>query len=441
MKQPVTLVNLFRSDRPGEVLLPLGCLALRAALEAAGHPVELRDLQRLPLDLWQDLDRLAASLDDSAAVVGLSLMADMLPLAVALTRRLHERRPERTLVLGGPGPSSVAQPLVAAFPWIDCVVRGEGEVTFPELLAALDAGALHTVSGIAAPARPDRPLLYTAPRPLIADLDALPEPRLDDLNIKDYSYFTTVASRGCRYRCTFCEIRGRQRGTARFRSPERVADELIRRHREQGIEYVAFQDDHLLHDRAWLDRLLDRVEGAGVRLRWACFARVDLVDQAYLAHLVGRGLQTITFGLEAGTDPLLQRLRKGFSVRQALSGLTAALAELPATCFFMWGFPEESLTDFFGTAQAIHHAEFLGAEVQVGQVVPLAGSLLYRRHRDALQYHEQYPFCRVIRMPAADELRELIRRHPSVFPAHHSFPTPAQTEKWRLAGGLCCRAG
>jgi radical SAM superfamily enzyme YgiQ (UPF0313 family) len=433
----VTLVNLVRSSRPDERLLPLGCLHLRAALEAAGHAVDLRDLQFLDDATVQDPDALAPLLDDSAAVVGLSLMVDALPLAVALARRLKERRPERTLVLGGAGPGGVSAALVADFPWLDVVVRGEGEQTLPAVVAALEAGTLAWVPGI--DARTPTGVVRTADAPLAADLDALPPPRTDDLDLGRYDFHTAVTARGCAFRCAFCEIPGRQRGCVRRRSVAAVVDELAHAHDRHGIRFVAFQDDDFLAHRARVRALLDGLERRGVHLRWACFGRAGAVDADWLRELRGRGLERIALGVEAGADRLLAAIGKRTSLRAAMDGVAAATAVVATTCFFLWGFPDESLAEFFATAQAVHHAELLGAEVQVGQVVPLPGSALFARHGHALRFDEELPFCRIVRPPAHPELRALVREHPAAFPAFRSFETPDRETKWRLASGLCCR--
>ena len=132
-------------------------------------------------------------------------------------------------------------------------------------------------------------------------------------------------------------------------------------------------------------------------------------------------------------------MTKGLTIRRALAGVADALASGPFRCFFLWGFPAKSLADFLGTAHAVFHAELLGARVEVGQVVPLAGAPLYRDHQGPLEYHERYPFCRVIRPPTDPELAELVRAHHGIFPAFYAFPTPERERKWPLASGICCR--
>jgi radical SAM superfamily enzyme YgiQ (UPF0313 family) len=440
VKRAITLVNLFQSSRQGERVLPLGCLWLRASLEAADIEVEIRDFQFVGRELYNSPARLACELDDSHSLVGISTMADSLPLAVALARELKERQPDRQVVLGGWGPTTVARALVERFPWIDFVVRGEGEETLPALIECLAAGRQRELSDIAGlGGRVSGEPFFAPDRPPITDVAGLPEPRHDDLDLSAYSYYTTVTARGCPYQCKFCEIPTVESRRVRNRSVEAVVGELIRAHDQLGVEFVGFQDDIFFLNRKRVEAITQGLESAGVALRWAGFARAGQVRPDWLATLRERGLDHVTFGIEAGSDALLRGMAKALNVRVALEGIIKALSAVAVRCFFLWGFPQEQLSDFFGTAQAVFHAELLGAHVEVGQVVPLAGSPLYLAHEAPLEYYDDYPFCRIIKPPRDPELRQLVVEHPTVFPAFYAFPTPNREEKWAMAGRLCCR--
>ena len=437
MTAAITLVNLFQSSS-GERVLPLGILWLRAALERADVEVELRDFQFLTREAFGDPDGLAESLDGSRGILGLSLMSDSLPMAVALCRRLKERRPERRIVLGGPGPSTVATLLVRAFPWIDAIVRKEGEETLTELvLAWSEGGQITAVRGV--DGRADGEPFHAPDRPFVMDLDTLAEPRIDDLDLATYSHYNTVTSRGCPFGCRFCEIHAYEERRVRTRSVENVVAELVRAHRDYGVSFVGFQDDVFFLSRERVEAILSGLEREGVSLGWTGFTRAGQVDPDWLAGLAKRGLQGIAFGVEAGSDALLGRVKKGLTLRQAFTAIASAVPHVHTRCFFLWGFPDETLEDFLGTTQAVFHAELLGAHVEVGQVVPLPGSLLYLQLDGELEYHDAYPFSRIIEVRQHEELRELVRAHPKIFPAFYSFPTPNREEKWAMAGGLCCR--
>lgn len=434
MKRGVTLVNLWMTN-PGERYMPLGLLWLRAALERDGVPVEIRDLQFLSADEREDPDAIAARLDDSHDILGLSLMSNALPLAVALVQRLRDRRPERRVILGGPGPTTVARPLLEAFPWLDLLVRGEGELTITELVSAIHEGDPRKVRGVSG--RDADGVFHAPERELVIDQDTLAVPRVDDVDLSKYSLYTSVTARGCPYTCKFCEIPSYESRRVRRRSVGSVVAELAAVHRERGVNFVGFQDDIFLLSHARVEAILDGLEAEGVAMQWAGFARAGQHDPAWLASLADRGLRGVAFGIESGSDRLLDVIAKGLTVRKALLGISAAAKLVHTRCFFLWGFADETLADFFGTAAAVFHAEILGAYPEIGHVVPLGGSPLYLAWRDGpLEYHERYPFARVMVPPRSPELAALIQAHPAVFSSFYAFPTHAAAEKWEMAAAL-----
>jgi len=435
VKRPaITLVNLWMTD-PGQRYMPLGLLWLRASLEAAGVEVELVDLQFLTDAEREDPDALARRLDGSHGVLGFSLMSNALPLVVEATRILRLRRPERRIVLGGPGPTTVAHALIDAFEWIDLIVRGEGEHTIVELMQALHCGdptAPRRVKGVSG--RDGEGAFHAADRDLIIDQDTLPSPRTDDLDLASYSVYTTVTARGCPYTCRFCEIPSYESRRVRKRSVDRVVQELSQVWHQRGVRSVAFQDDIFLLSRPRVEAILQGLERAGVSLEWGGFARAGRVDPEWIASLSERGMRSVAFGIEAGSDRLLGRISKGLTVQKALTGIDTAVPHMHTRCFFLWGFAEESLEDFFGTVHAAFHAQILGAHPEIGHVVPLGGSPLYLSWRDGpLEYHPHYPFARVIVPPRSPVLEGLVRAAPQVFSAHYAFPTPQREQKWTVA--------
>jgi len=428
----ITLVNLWMTD-PGQRYLPLGLLWLRASLEAAGFGVEIRDMQFLDETAREDPQQLAEALDDSHDVLGFSLMSNALPLIVDAVRILRERRPERRIILGGPGPTTVARPLLEAFDWLDLVVRGEGEHTIVELMRVLgDRAAVRNVHGVSG--RDSEGTFHTRDRALIIDQDSLPVPRVDDVDLSVYSVYTTVTARGCPYKCRFCEIPSYESRRVRTRSVDAVVDELTAVWRERGVRSVAFQDDIFLLSKPRVEAILDKLHKRGVPIEWGGFARAGRVNSEWLARLSERGMRSVAFGVEAGSDRLLSRIAKGLTVKKAMAGIDAAIPHMHTRCFFLWGFADETLEDFYGTVQAAFHAQILGAYPEVGHVVPLGGSPLFLNWgRQPLEFHADYPFARVIVPPKSTRLKEMVTQHPRVFSAHLAFPTPDREAKWTVA--------
>ena len=145
-KSNITILNLNmlylkyfdKIDR--EQHIPLGPLYLTRAIENAGYTVDFRDYQ---LNTYEDpfsLDNCIDFLQDSAPIIGISVMANLLPFAILLGKELKHRYPQKTIILGGVGAKSVESEILRRFPEIDIIAYGEGEVAGPILVDHLVHG-------------------------------------------------------------------------------------------------------------------------------------------------------------------------------------------------------------------------------------------------------------------------------------------------------------
>jgi radical SAM superfamily enzyme YgiQ (UPF0313 family) len=349
----LTLVNMNllhivypdRVDR--EAHLPLGLLYLVSVLEEQGYRVDLRDYQLLAGENPFDIERTLAFLEDSAPVVGLSCMANLLPYTLLVAQALKARHPEKTVILGGTGPTAVEGAILRRFDAVDVIVRGEGERTIVELMRALGAGGdLRAVPGISF--RSGGSVVENRPRPRIDDLDALPWPAYHRLDLAAYQGFGIVTSRGCPYRCTFCSVAPIWEHQAVLRSVESVVAEMRHLFETYGITTFLLQDEYFVSDKARMLGFCSALRSAGLPVSWKCFARVNLVDEEMLRAMAGAGCVHVRYGVESGSEAVLRRVAKGFTARQAseVIALSARIfAEVDA--FFIWGFPFETLADFY----------------------------------------------------------------------------------------------
>ena len=139
-KNVITILNLNmlylkyfdKIDR--ELHIPLGPLYLARALEDAGFPVDFRDYQLNEYDDAFSIDNCIDFLHGSADIIGISVMANLLPFAILLSQEFKRRFPDKTIVLGGVGASSVESEILERFPEIDIVAYGEFEKAGPILL-------------------------------------------------------------------------------------------------------------------------------------------------------------------------------------------------------------------------------------------------------------------------------------------------------------------
>ena len=442
----ITLANVGVSN-PRTV--PVGPLYVAAVLDRGGYRVDFRD--RTSSSYWElDPRALAASLDDSAAILGVGCISDTLPFAVAALAEFKTRHPGTTVILGGPGPTGVARDLVEAFPFIDVVVAGEGEETTLEVMRCLtdrggasnpqaDASAgLAGVSGISYRAEG---CVHTNPaRERIRDLDRLPFPLYDAVALEKYPMVNIVSSRGCPYHCTFCDVAPMWSRKNFRRSVESVVDEIKYLRTRFGRRYFEFTDETFILSQ---DRVLDfcaRLKQERLDVKWTATGRVNLVTRELLAEMASAGCEAMFFGIESGSDTVLERVRKDFTVGEAVEVLHTTLEYMRPVASFIWGFPFETEEDLVRTLLLVVYLSQIGVDSRLSRLAPFPLMPLYREYGDRLTWLEEpgpysgrEPF-RPAGYPA--EVRDLVTRYPRIFPFFHCFASDGLEEKARIVRSL-----
>lgn len=395
----------------------LGVGYLAAAVEAAGHGAAFVDAEALNLDEAETARRVLALSPD---VVGISCLTQLADAARTIAALLKEARPELPVILGAAHVTSFYDGLLADMPAVDILVPGEGEQTLVELLAALETGApLDAVKGIIYRG-PDGQAVATPMRPPLADHDLLPLPARHLYEERLYvplpnqsrrpPMAPVMTSRGCAYgKCRFCFQGGRYAPPYRRRSPENVIGEL-KQLAARGVREILFWDDNFCMNEKWVLRFCDLLHAEGLDLLWRVFGRVDTVTEEMLRRMAKSGCYSIHYGLESGSQKMLDAIEKGITLDQARRAVKwARRAGLEIRGSFIIGMPgdtpeiaEETIrfacelnTDWMifypyhpcaGTS--------LGAEAEKERIVALPGSQLHkpayvpRGYRDAAQVAE-----------------------------------------------------
>jgi len=317
------MIILFhpRSTRPKNRRLPLSVLYLGAVLEGR-EEYELVDGNADP-DPWATIDGLMRT--HPVELLGVSVMpGPQLIQAIAVCRQFREKYPRVPIVWGGYFPSLYTDAAMRA-KYVDFVVKGQGEDTLLELIAALRGS--RNFSSIRGLSFKDQFGLHvhTAERGLKAP-DEYPWPpfhRLDPARYLARTFLGTrtavhQASIGCPFRCNFCgvvPVYDREK----MESPGRTVAILSYLQATYGVNAVQFYDNNFFLREDHARELADRI--APLRLRWWCEARVDLVlgySDDTLRKLRAAGCVMIFFGVESGDNEVLRHMKKQLTAEQAL---------------------------------------------------------------------------------------------------------------------------
>ena len=194
-------------------------------------------------------------------------------------------------------------------------------------------------------------IVLNPPRPMIPDLDTLPLPARALLPNRAYRvpffqnhpFATVIPSRGCPWPCTFCRA-GRVWGRRiRLRSAESVLREIEDMRRSLGIRHLAFMTDSLTLNRKWALDLFHALSELHDPPEWMCNSRVDVVDAELLHAMKRANCRIISYGVESGSQAILDRSRKGITLDQSETAIRLTReAGILSMAYFIIGLPGET---------------------------------------------------------------------------------------------------
>jgi radical SAM superfamily enzyme YgiQ (UPF0313 family) len=366
------MIVLFnpRATRPRNCRLPLSILALAAVLEGR-EKYEVVD-GNLDNDATGKILQLIDQHD--VEMLGITCMpGPQMVAAMESSREIRRLRPEVPIVWGGYFPSTYPDAALNA-KYVDYVVRGQGEDTLLELLAALRGSRdFESIQGISY--KDVFGLHRHNPERLMKGPDNFPWTPFHRVPVARYlrpSYFgrrTAVhhASIGCPFRCSFCGVHATYGTKERFESPERTAAILSHLVTNYGADSVQFYDMNFFLREDQARELGERLAPLG--LRWWCEARVDVMSRysdATLEALKRGGCTMIFFGAESGSDWALKEMKKGITTEQTLqvAGRMRNFGIIPEFSFVV-GNPGDPERDTQETLQFIRKIKRLDPQSEI----------------------------------------------------------------------------
>lgn len=419
---------------------PIGILTLAAVLERRGIAPRIVNLNRLYYEYLRGAENkidfcafAARKLEfESFDVFGFGTICSTYPLTIRIAREVKHAHPEAAIVLGGPQASVVDVQTLRAFGFLDVIVRGEAEETFPQLLSALAGdGRLDLISGITFRRRGE--IVRNRDAPVILDLDELPMPAFHLYpELKDCRSVPLEIGRGCPFACTFCSTNDFFRRRFRLKSPGRVIAQMRSIRQVYGIEKFDLVHDMLTADRKRVVAFCEAVLAGGERFEWGCSARTDCVDAELIALMSRAGCRRIFFGVETGSGRLQRLIGKDLDLPEATRMIRCTDSHHIATAVsLITGFPEETVGDLRETAGFLMDCfRFDYAEPQLHLLAPLAGSSICSRYRDRLRLGDIFSDMSFQgwRQDPADGA--LIASHPDIFPNFYAVPTPGLDRRY-----------
>jgi len=276
----------------------------------------------------------------------------------------------------------------------DFILLGEGEQTLAELIPAIQIqnSCFLSIEGLAY--KQDNAVIKTAKRNVLKELDSLPFPAWDLVDMEVYrktwqkhkGYFSMnmATTRGCPFKCNWCAkpIYGNRYNS---RSPQNVVAELKFLKEKFHYDHIWFCDDIFGLKPGWVNEFADLLETEGLKFRFKIQARADLLLQEnYIRSLARAGCENIWMGAESGSQKILDAMDKGTTVEQIYEA-TRLLKKngIHPSFFIQFGYPGETKEDIGKTIRMI--TDLIPHEIGISVSYPLPGTAFFEKVKNELK--------------------------------------------------------
>lgn len=364
----------------GTLYPPLGLAYIAAVGEREGHKVAVVESEALGYsyeDIYDEVERFKPDL------IGMPTFLNTIQRCFIVADEIKKRLPHTKIVLGGVQVTLNPSDAITRDS-IDFIVRGEGEDVFRDLLAALQGRmAIKDISGLIWKDKDN--IVSNSPHGLIANLDILPLPARhlfpmelyhSSSQLRGKNTLHLMTSRGCPFRCAYCTSHMTFGKTFRYHSSQRVIQEILVLKEEYGADAIQFYDETFTLNRKRVIELCDEMLKQKIKLPWACFTRVNLVDRELLEKMKSAGCYQIFYGVEAASQRLLDIIKKDITIEQIENAFKwTKQAGIETLASFMIGLPTETEEEAYKT---IDFAIKLDADyAQWQKTTPFPGTELY----------------------------------------------------------------
>ena len=381
----------FNSRNAGGAQEPLGILSVASVIRKAGHEVGITDMT------FSKKSSVIDAYVKKADVVGIGCSTPLFGKAVEMLKRARRINPHIFSIIGGP--HATQDPEDALSQGFDVVVMGEAEKSMVDLLNCLGStGDWRSLSGLAY--LKDEKLIQTSRLEFVKDLNALPFVARDLIDQQKYirrnGYASIFNTRGCPFRCLYCKptVDKLFGSRPRMRSAENVAEEIEIIHKNYRVSKFYFKDDTLLLcGREWFENLRKEFNKRNLLIRWYCLGRVDQIDESLLKCMKAAGLEAIAFGIESGSQRILDFYHKDVTLSQAKIAFNLCHENNIMThAYMMLGAPDETRKDLQQTLEFLK--ELRPHSCRFFITTPIPGNFLYDYAREKkileVKLYEEY---------------------------------------------------
>lgn len=254
---------------------------------------------------------------ESPKYIGFTMSVNEIQEVLNLAAKIKQNNPNIILIGGGPGPSIYIEEILRN--GFDYIIRGEGEEVLFNLIRELNSQKRPNIKTKGVSYLETNSVIHNSPAELISDINILPMPAYDKVDMKKYLTISSscirlflfraaivTTSRGCPYNCCYCNCNYVYGRKMRFRNKENIQKEISVLKNKYGVEAIWFGDDTLTVNYEHLKMVCEIMKEN--KLMWGCQSRVDLIDEKTVKLLKNSNCIQIDFGVESGNERILQTI-------------------------------------------------------------------------------------------------------------------------------------
>lgn len=349
---------------------PLGLAYIAATLERDSHKVKIFDLtlENKPFE-----NKIGDIIGFSPDIIGISCMTHNYYNALKVAESLKDDM-SIPIIFGGPHPTIMSEDVLKN-KFVDFVIMGEGEETFSNICYNLENNNLdkdkrfYNIDGLCFKDHDDK-IIVQHRNNFIKDLDTIPFPARHLLDLDKYTLVddyknkmvTIMSSRGCPYGCTYC-YKGLFGRIYRQRSPDNIIEEIKQCINDFNYRSFYFIDDLFTLNAERVDQFTNKIKEEGLDIRWQCLARVNTASRQMFRQMKETGCYKIHFGIESGSQQILNKVKKGIKTEQIKSAVGYAKdVGIKTKGYFMLGMPGDTIETMQSTLD-------LAKELQLNDVM------------------------------------------------------------------------
>ena len=386
--------------------IPTSLLYLASALRARNHTPIVHDLsiiEGLTTDIREGLSEgLQQSIHRfSPELFAINCFTTLhFQFVTHIAKTLCKNYPNIPIVVGGSHPSLFPKDILANCPYIDYIVVGEGEEQITQLADAISLNETDVnLSHIQSFAwRKGGEIIYQPRKNFVADLDELPDPAWNLINLSDYHSdhsqwnnpkklsfklaVPIVSSRSCPFKCNFCTAYTTMGRKFRMRSPQRVVDEIQMLHEQYGENYFSFLDDNMNLNKAHILGICSEICKRSLNIEFETLSGLHIgsLDNEMINALAQTGCVFVRLPIEHGNDQIRNEVIGKRLDRQKIYEVCAAFKKRPkirTASMFIMGFPEDTCETLDDTRKMILDLQL--DFNQVSNLLPFPGTRVFEQ--------------------------------------------------------------